>query len=124
MQNARLGRGAGDPVDQPERRRSPRTEVHFDEIVRLELRHPVQLLEISQSGILLGCQAEVPVGARAQVRADLAVALPFSAEVVVKRYHVKTGPRQRQTAALGTEFGSMDDRSRQHLEQFLLRGKA
>jgi len=121
MQNARLGRRAGDPVNQTERRRSPRTVVHFDEIVRLELRHPVQLLEISQSGILLGCQAEVPVGARAQVRADLAAALPFSAEVVVKRYHVKTGPRK--TAALGTQFGSMDDRSRRHLEQFLLRGK-
>jgi hypothetical protein len=103
-----------------ERRRSPRTEIHSDEVVRLELRHPVQLLEISQSGALLGCEARLPVGARALIRTDLA-ALPFTAEVVVKRYHVKTGPTQ--TVALGTQFGSMDDRSRQHLERFLQRGK-
>ena len=103
-----------------ERRRWPRTELHSDEVVRLELRHPVQLLEISQSGILLGCEARLPIGARAQVRADLG-SLPFTAEVVVKRYHVKSGPRQ--AAGLGTQFGSMDERSRRHLEEFLQRGK-
>ena len=103
-----------------ERRRWPRTELHSNEVVRLELRHPVQLLEISQSGILLECEARLPIGARAQMRADLG-ALPFTAEVVVNRYHVKTGPRP--AASLGTQFGAMDERSRRHLEQFLERGK-
>jgi hypothetical protein len=103
-----------------ERRRSPRTELRSNEVVRLELRHRVHLLEISESGALLGCEARLPVGTRAYIRAELA-ALPFTAEVVVKRHHKKVGVPQM--AGLGAQFGSMDDRSRQHLEEFLRRGK-
>ena len=41
-----------------ERRRTPRIDIHADETVRLELRHRVQLLDISQSGALLGTEAK------------------------------------------------------------------
>ena len=103
-----------------ERRRTPRVEMRAEEVVRLELRHRVQLLDISQSGALIGCEAGLPVGTRAQLRAGLGSA-PFSAEVAVKRHHVKRAPRGQ--VGLGTQFASMDERSRDHLEQFLRRGK-
>ena len=102
-----------------ERRRTPRVELVAHETVRLELRHRVQLLDISQSGALVGCDAPLPVGTRGHVRLGLA-ALPFTAEVAVKRHHPRT---VRAQIGLGTQFASMDDRSKQHLEQFLRRGK-
>lgn len=103
-----------------ERRRSPRIEITADEVMRLELRHRVQLLDISQSGALIACEAGLPVGTRGHFRAGLA-AQPFSAEVAVKRHHVKPAPRGQ--VGLGAIFGSMDDRSRHHLDLFLQRGR-
>ncbi|MEO6212654.1 MAG: PilZ domain-containing protein [Vicinamibacterales bacterium] len=103
-----------------ERRRTPRVALHLEESVRLELRHRVQLLDISQTGALVGCESGLPVGARGQMRIGLG-AEPFSAEVAVKRHHPKsTRPGQ---IGLGTMFGTMDDRSQRHLEQFLQRAK-
>ncbi len=89
-------------------------------MIRLELRHRVQLLDISQTGALVACEATLPVGTKGQFRAGLA-ALPFSAEIAVKRHHVRS-PAKGQPG-LGTQFAAMDDRSRQNLEQFLRRGK-
>jgi hypothetical protein len=103
-----------------ERRRTPRIDLDAEEIVRLELRHRVQLLDISQSGALLGCEADLPVGTRGQLRAGLAAA-PFSAEVTIKRHHSRS--LSKGQAGLGTQFASMDDRSRLCLDQFLRRGK-
>jgi c-di-GMP-binding flagellar brake protein YcgR len=103
-----------------ERRRTPRIDLEADESVRLELRQRVQLLDISQSGALLGCEAGLPVGTRGQLRAGLSAA-PFSAEVAVKRHHPRA-PAKGQVG-LGTQFASMDDRSRQNLDQFLRKGK-
>lgn len=80
----------------------------------------MQLLDISQSGALIGCETGLPVGTRAQLRAGLG-AVPFSAEVAVKRQHVKRALRGQ--VGLGTQFSSMDEKSRQNLEQFLRRGK-
>jgi hypothetical protein len=54
------------------------------------------------------------------MRAGLA-AQPFSAEVAVKRHHPKAVPRGQ--VGLGSVFGSMDDRSRKHLDQFLQRAR-
>ena len=104
-----------------ERRRTPRVELHQEqEEVRLELRHRVQLLDISQAGALVGCDTRLPVGTRGQVRIGLG-ATPFTAEVAVKRHHTKTSrPGQ---VAMGTMFGSMDDRSKRQLELFLQRAK-
>ena len=106
--------------DMIERRRTPRVELRVHEVCRLELRHRVQLLDISQSGALLGCDAGVPLGTRGQFRAGLA-SLPFSAEVDVKRQQVRSAAKKQ--LGLGTQFASMDERSRQHLDQFLRRAK-
>ena len=103
-----------------ERRRTPRIDIDVDESLRLELRHRVQLLDISQSGALLGTEADLPVGTRGQLRAGLA-AVPFSTEVSVKRHHTRSLPRGQ--VGMGTQFAAMDDRSRQSLDQFLKRGK-
>ena len=103
-----------------ERRRSPRIELQADEAVRLELRHRVQLLDISQSGALLGCETTLPVGSRGQLRAGLA-AVPFSAEIDVKRHHMRN--LRKGQIGLGAQFTTMDDRSRESLDGFLKRGK-
>jgi c-di-GMP-binding flagellar brake protein YcgR len=103
-----------------ERRRSPRVALESNEAVRLELRNRVRLLDISQSGTLIGCETTLPVGTRGHVRAGLAT-LPFSAELAVRRHHVKPAPKGM--VGLGTVFASMDDRSREHLDRFLKRTK-
>ena len=106
-------------ADMVERRRTPRVEMRVNEICRLELRHRVQLLDISQSGALLGCETALPVGSHGQFRAGLA-ALPFSAEVAIKRQQARP---TKARVTLGTQFASMDDRSKQNLDQFLRRAK-
>lgn len=103
-----------------ERRRTPRVELMTHEKIRLEQRHRVQLLDISQSGVLVSCEAPVPVGARAQFRTGLA-SLPFHAEVAVKRHHPRAARAGR--TGLGAQFTALDDRSRQHLDQFLRKAK-
>lgn len=103
-----------------ERRRSPRALLQSEETIRLELRHRVHLLDISQSGALMACETRLPVGTRAIVRTELA-GLPFSADAVVKRLHGKG--RSGADVVLSMQFGTMDERSRQNLEQFLRRGK-
>jgi len=47
--------------------------------------------------------------------------MPFSAEVSVRRQHVRSPARKQ--VALGTQFAAMDERSQQNLEQFLRRAK-
>ena len=103
-----------------ERRRTPRVELNADESLRLELRHRVQLLDISQTGALVGCDTAVPVGTRGQLRAGIA-AHTFSAEVDVKRHHPKAPVRTQ--FGIGTAFGSMDDKSRRFLDEFLQRAR-
>jgi c-di-GMP-binding flagellar brake protein YcgR len=107
-----------DPIT--ERRRTPRVEMQPQEDLRLELRHRVQLLDISQTGALVACDSALPVGTRGKIRIGLG-AEPFSAELSVKRHHAKS-PRREQVG-LGTMFGSMDDRSKRQLELFLQRAK-
>ncbi|MBA2305920.1 MAG: PilZ domain-containing protein [Acidobacteria bacterium] len=103
-----------------DRRRTPRIDIGENEVVRLELRHQVQLLDISQSGALIGCETGLPVGTRGHIRAGLD-AEPFSAEVVVQRHHVRSAVKGQ--VGLGTVFGTMDDRSQRTLEGFLQRAK-
>ena len=103
-----------------ERRRNPRVDLRFEEICRLELRHRVQLLDISQSGALLGCEAPLPVGTKGQFRAGLA-ALPFSAEVAIRRHQARSFVKGQ--TGLGAQFAGMDDRSKNNLDLFLRRGK-
>ena len=102
-----------------ERRRTPRIDLAGDGDLRLELRQRAQLLDISRSGVLVACDATVPVGTQGHFRTGLG-GLPFTAEVAVKR-HATRGPVKG--VAHGAAFGRMDDRSARHLEQFLQRGK-
>ena len=101
-----------------ERRRTQRVELLPDETVRVEIRHRVQLIDISLSGALLAGEAGLPVGTRGHFRAGLA-ATPFSAEVTVRRHQPRPAPRR---VGLGTTFSSMDEQSRQSLSHFLRRG--
>ena len=107
-------------ADMIERRRSTRVELPVHENVTLELRHRVQVLDISETGALLGCDAAVTVGTRGKLRAGVAANI-FTAQVDVKRHHPR--PPVRSKVAIGTAFGSMDERSRRFLDDFLQRGK-
>ena len=89
------------------------------EMIRVELRHRVQLLDISLTGALVACETKLPLGTHGQFSAGLA-SVPFNAAVVVGRHH--PSPAQHGQTGLGTSFASMDERSRKHLEQFLRRG--
>jgi hypothetical protein len=104
---------------QVERRKTPRIDLGGDGELRLELRQKAQLLDISRSGVLVSCEATVPVGTRGYFRTGLG-GLPFTAEVAVKR-HATRGPVKG--TAHGAAFGQMDERSARHLDQFLQRGK-
>jgi hypothetical protein len=99
-----------------ERRKTPRVEIKGRDMIRLELRHRVQVLDISQSGALIACETVLPVGTRGHIRAGLS-AQPFAAEVAVRRHHLRQSPRGY--TSLGAMFGGMDDRSRRSLELFL-----
>ena len=104
---------------QTERRKSVRIEMPPDEGIRIEVRHRVQLLDISMSGALMACAVKLPLGTRGRFHAGLA-AVPFSADVVIRRHHAR--PTVQSQVGLAAIFSSMDQRSREHLEQFLRRG--
>lgn len=103
-----------------ERRRTPRAPVSTEENINLELRHRARLLDISQTGALIACDASLPVGTRGQFRTGLD-GLPFSAEITVRRHHPK--PVSGAHVALGAVFASVDERNLRNLERFLERGK-
>jgi len=102
-----------------ERGRTPRTEVPGQEACGVEIRQRVRLLDISESGVLVACEAPLPIGTRGHLRAGLA-ALPFSADIAVKR---QAGGPSRPQVGIGAVFAGMDERSAKHLEQFLVQGK-
>jgi hypothetical protein len=104
---------------QTERRKSTRIEIPPDEGIRIEVRHRVQLLDISMSGALMACAVKLPLGTRGRFHAGLGVT-PFSADVVIRRHHAR--PAAQTQIGLAAIFSSMDQRSRLNLEQFLKRG--
>ena len=101
-----------------ERRRHPRVNLPHREVVRLEVRQPVQLLDISLSGALLACQVPVWPGGQAHLRVALS-SEPFDADVQVRRRHPDSLSDGR--IGLGTMFLAMDETSRRSLERFLRR---
>ena len=103
-----------------ERRKTPRVELGTHQVIRLELRHRVQMLDISQSGALIACETVLPVGTRGHVRVGLA-AQPFASEIAVRRQHHRHA--SKGYTSVGTLFGSMDERSRRSLDMFLPKGK-
>jgi c-di-GMP-binding flagellar brake protein YcgR len=101
-----------------ERRRTPRVRVSTEEVVHIELRRRVRLLDISLTGALIACDTPFPLGARGHLRAGLA-SMPFTADLRVSREHSVL--RRTAETGLGAMFASMDDTSRRSLEQFLRR---
>ena len=99
-----------------ERRQSPRATLNEGVECRLELRTRVRLLDISLTGTLLGTDLKLPVGTRAQLRSGIA-ANTFVPEIEVCR--IAEPSARNPTTGLGAAFTSMDDRSRNCLEEFL-----
>jgi hypothetical protein len=101
-----------------ERRRYARVDVPAGQMVRVEVRHRVQLLDISLTGALLACQTPLPVGARGRLQAGLA-SDAFTAYLQIRREH----PRNASThpTGLGALIFSMHDPSRRSLDQLLRR---
>ena len=99
-----------------ERRQSPRILVDAAVECRLDLRTRVRFVDISLSGALVAAELPLPTGASAQLRSSLGNA-SFQSSVQVKR---AVGLASGVTAnGLGTVFGTMDERSRRSLEDFL-----
>jgi len=96
-----------------DRRRHPRWPLSHVRC-RLELRTRVRLVDISGTGALLATDVAVPVGTAGHLRAGIGPAFAPAIEVMRQ---MSTG--QRPSLAMGTIFTSMDDQSRQSLEEFL-----
>jgi hypothetical protein len=81
------------------------------------VRQRVRLLDISVLGVLMGCNAVLPVGTEGRLRAGLGTG-PFDVGVHVQREQaaVNVGAEPR---TVGATFVSMDAMSRRSLEQFL-----
>ena len=101
-----------------DRRRHRRVSLQAEELVRMELRHRVRLLDISLSGALIACTEPVPVGARSRLRVGLG-GDAFTTDLHIARQ--QPAPRKNVASGLGAMFASMDESSRRLLEQFLRR---
>ena len=102
-----------------ERRKSPRTDYRGDHSWKLTLRAPVRLLDISAGGALFASDFPVPLSEGGRLRVRFA-GRPFDADVkIVRRARVEpasTGYGRHELAAV---FNSMDQRSREAMEEFL-----
>jgi c-di-GMP-binding flagellar brake protein YcgR len=103
-------------VEITERRKTPRIDLTVDETIRVQLRHRVQLADISLTGALMACAVKLPVGTRGYLRAGL-TAGTFTAEVETRRHHPRAD--EHEQVSLGAIFSSMDEESRRNLERFL-----
>ena len=100
-------------MEPSDRRRTPRVQLPQHEHCELHLRTRVQLLDISLSGVLVGTDVRIPLGARGQLRFGLG-GTAFAPSVQVRR-RAAGGP----APGFGTVFTSMDEGSRRRLEEFL-----
>ncbi len=102
-----------------ERRKSPRSEFRGDHSWKLTLRAPVRLLDISAGGALFASEIPVPLAEGGRLRARFA-GRPFDANVtIVRRSHLEAGETGYGRHELAAVFNSMDQRSREAMEEFL-----
>jgi hypothetical protein len=101
-----------------ERRRHPRAQPPDVQRIRLDLKHRVQLLDISQSGALLGCDVPLPAGTCGLLR-TLLTSGSLVAEFEIRREH--PGVVVAGQSRVGAMFVAMDEASRRSLNQFLRR---
>lgn len=100
----------------PERRRAGR----FLPTDTLELSWPswltVELIDVSQSGVLIGSPASVPVQERGQLRLRFGER-PFVGEIEIRR--IDPRPHPRPGIGLGATFTSLDEANRGALCHFI-----
>lgn len=107
---------SGVPV---ERRREPRVPVHRQvPEVTLPVSATVQLIDISETGVLLSSKQPLDVGRRAQLRLRVG-ADPITVIVEVRRLAPAPRPGQSAPYRMGAEFVNLDEDSRRKIEGFL-----
>ena len=102
-----------------ERRRSPRTAITSGDRpdLSLSVSTTVQLVDISQSGVLLSSSQKLDVGQRAQLRTRVGPE-PLTVQVEVRR--VANGGRAGHGSyRLGAEFVALDEDNQRKIERFL-----
>jgi hypothetical protein len=106
----------GEPLR--ERRQHPRAPVTRGGLdLALSAQSTVQVLDISQSGMLLAASQPLAIGRRAQIKTRLG-AEPVTLTVVIRRVTngIRTG---HGSYRLGCEFVGLDDENRRKIERFL-----
>lgn len=104
------------PRDGTEQRQGPRAMLEAGFVCRLEMRTPVRVVDISQSGVLVESDTPLPVGTPALLRTGLG-AMPFASFVQVRR--TAAAPAANAMTMLGMAFTLMDERNRRTLDAFL-----
>lgn len=101
-----------------ERRRVPRVPVSSGDVdVSLTTTATVQMLDISQSGVLLSSSQKVEVGRRAQLRTRIG-AEPLTAQIEIRRI-AEGGRVGYGSYRMGAEFVALDDDNQRKIERFL-----
>lgn len=102
-----------------ERRRFPRVAVASDgPTASLPSAVSVQILDISQSGALLGSAQRIEPGRRAQLRTRIG-AEPLAMPVAVRRVTSDFSQPSGGGFRLGVEFVALDNESRRKLERLV-----
>lgn len=102
-----------------ERRRDPRVPVQRQvPAVTLPVSATVQLLDISETGVLLSSMQPLDVGRRAQLRLRVGTE-PLTVMVEVRRLAPAPRPGYTSPYRMGAEFVNLDEDSRRKIEAFL-----
>jgi c-di-GMP-binding flagellar brake protein YcgR len=102
-----------------ERRRSPRASLQVGDrpVVSLAVSTTVQLMDISQSGVLLSSSQRLDVGQRAQLRTRMGPE-PLTVQVEVRRI-ANGGRAGHGSYKLGAEYVALDEENQRKIERFL-----
>lgn len=101
-----------------ERRLHPRAPVRRGELeLALSAQNTVQVLDISQSGMLLAASQPLTIGRRALIKTRLG-SEPVTLAVIIRRVSngIRTG---HGSYRLGCEFVGLDEENRRKIERFL-----
>jgi hypothetical protein len=102
-----------------ERRRTPRVEPAQESQLALDVSIPVQVIDISLSGVLLASKTELAVGERADLRAAVG-ARSVNVEIEIRRVFVDVNPpRGGVRFKAGAVFAPMSAEQRVMLEELL-----
>jgi c-di-GMP-binding flagellar brake protein YcgR len=102
-----------------ERRRTPRATLPAGDRpdISLAVSTTVQMMDISQSGVLLSSSQKLDVGQRAQLRTRVG-AEPLTVQVEVRRL-ANGGRAGHGSYKLGAEFVALDEENQRKIERFL-----